>query len=177
MDCECVKRFRDMVEDRKRRATEMLEKYLPQRLEAFAEGMRLGVLQLVARHVLRAGVFRASLDLGGSREVDVDTILEALERVVRGRPRLREFLQKHWEIIDEQKVYIDPRDILSKKKPKGQHLAEAYGGYIDRSLDFAEKFLDQLESLEKRLSVWKSLVRGADVPRIEVIMDYHDSEK
>jgi hypothetical protein len=52
-----------------------------------------------------------------------------------------------------------------------------FGGYLDRSLDVAEKMLEQLEALEKRLPVWKSLVRGADVPRVEPIMDYHDSLK
>jgi len=33
-----------------------------------------------------------------------------------------------------------------------------------------------LEVLERRLPVWKSFVRGADVPRVETVMDYHESE-
>jgi len=45
------------------------------------------------------------------------------------------------------------------------------------SLDAAERMLDQLEVLEERLPVWKSFVRGADIPRVEPIMDFHDSRK
>ncbi|MEM3361586.1 MAG: hypothetical protein QXL91_02870 [Candidatus Bathyarchaeia archaeon] len=177
MDCDCVRRFRSMVEDRRSRAGRMLEVDLPRRLEAFAEAMRLGALQLVARQLLRAGVFRASLDLDGSRDVSVDGMIGAVRRIAAARPRLEDFLRKHWDVVVEQAVYVNPEDVLPKRIRNRERLSETFGGYIDRSLDAAEKLLDQLEALERRLPVWKSFVRGADVPRVEPIMDYHDSRK
>ena len=72
MSCECVERFRDLVEERRVKAGRLLERDLPRRLEGFAEAMRLGAVQLVARQLLRAGVFRVSLDLSGSRDVSVE---------------------------------------------------------------------------------------------------------
>ena len=177
MDCDCVKRFRSMVEDRRSRARRMLEVNLPRRLEAFAEAMRLGTLQLVARQLLRAGVFRASLDSGGRRNVTSDNMLVALERIAAARPKLKEFLQKYWDVVGEQVKYVNPEDVLPKRIRNYERLSETFGGYMGRSLEDAEKLLDQLETLEKRLPVWKSFARGADVPRIEPIMDYHDSQK
>lgn len=177
LDCDCVRRFRSMVEDRRSRAGRMLEVDLPRRLEAFAEAMRLGALQLVARQLLRAGVFRASLDLDGSRDVSVDGMIGAVRRIAAARPRLEDFLRKHWDVVVEQAVYVNPEDVLPKRIRNRERLSETFGGYIDRSLDAAEKLLDQLEALERRLPVWKSFVRGADVPRVEPIMDYHDSRK
>ena len=166
-----------MVEDRRVRAGRMLEADLPRRLEAFAEAMRLGALQLVARQLLRSGVFRASLDSGGSRDVSIDGMVGALRRVAAARPRLEEFLRKYWDVVVSQAVYINPEDVLPKRIRNRERLSETFGGYIDRSLDAAEKLLDQLEALERRLPAWKSFVRGADVPRVEPIMDYHDSRK
>jgi len=177
LDCDCVRRFRSMVEDRRARAGRMLEVDLPRRLEAFAEAMRLGALQLVARQLLRAGVFRASLDLEGSRDVSVEGMIGAVRRVVAARSRLEEFLRRYWDVVVEQAAYVNPEDVLPKRIRNRERLSETFGGYIDRSLDAAEKLLDQLEALEKRLPVWKSFVRGADVPRVEPIMDYHDSRK
>lgn len=177
MDCDCVRRFRSMVEERRLKAGRMLEVHLPKRLEAFAKAMRLGALQLVARQLLRAGVFRASLDLDGSRNVSVDGVVEAVRRVVAARPRLQDFLRRHWDVVEEQAVYVDPENVLPKRVRNRERLTETFGGYIDRSLDAAEKLLDQLEALERRLPVWKSFARGADVPRVEPIMDYHDSPK
>ena len=177
MDCECVRRFRSLVEDRRVRAGRLLERDLPRRLEAFAEAMRLGAVQLVARQLLRAGIFRVSLDLDGSRDVSREAAVEAVRRVVGGRPRLREFVRRYWRFVVEQSAYVDPEDVLPKRIRNRERLRETFGGYIDRSLDAAERMLDQLEVLEKRLPVWKSFVRGADVPRVEPIMDYHDSVK
>jgi len=175
--CECVERFRGMVEERRVRAGRLLERDLPRRLEGFAEAMRLGAVQLVARQLLRAGVFRVSLDLDGSRDVGREDAVEAVKRVVGARPRLQEFVGKHWSVVVEQSVYVDPEDVLPKRIRNRERLKETFGGYLDRSLDAAEKMLDQLEVLERRLPVWKSFARGADVPRVEPVMDFHDSEK
>ena len=49
MVCECVERFRGMVKERRVKAGRLLERDLPRRLEGFAEAMRLGAVQLVAR--------------------------------------------------------------------------------------------------------------------------------
>jgi len=177
LDCECVRRFRSLVEDRRVKAGRLLERDLPRRLEAFAEAMRLGAVQLVARQLLRAGVFRVSLDLDGSRDVDREAAVEAVRRVVGGRPRLQEFARRYWRFVVEQSAYVDPEDVLPKRIRNRERLRETFGGYIDANLDAAERMLDQLEVLERRLPVWKSLVRGADVPRVEPIMDFHESEK
>jgi len=177
MVCGCVERFRGMVEERRVRAGRLLERDLPRRLEGFAEAMRLGAVQLVARQLLRAGVFRVSLDLGGSRDVGREAAVEAVRRVVGGRPRLQGFIRRYWRFVVEQAVYVNPEDVLPKRIRNRERLKETFGGYLDRSLDAAEKLLDQLEALERRLPVWKSFVRGADVPRVEPVMDFHDSEK
>jgi len=179
--CDCVERFRSMAEERRSKAGRMLEIDLPRRLEAFAEAMRLGAVQLVARQLLRAGVFRVSLDLNGSRDVSVESAVEALRRVVAsstrvGAPRLQKFLREHWVDVVGQAVFVNPEDVLPKRVRNRERLSETFGGYIDRSLDAAERMLDQLEVLERRLPVWKSFVRGADVPRVEPVMDFHDSE-
>ncbi|MCX7821980.1 MAG: hypothetical protein N2260_00890 [Syntrophobacterales bacterium] len=174
-DCGCIERFRSMLEDRRRNAGRMLEVDLPRRLEAFAEAMRLGAIQLVARQLLRAGVYRSSLDLNGSRDVSIEDAIKTLNRIAALRPRLLEFLQRHLTIVYEQAVYVNPEEVLPKKIKSHEHLSEVFGGHIDRALDVAEKMLDQLETLEKRLPLWKSYVRGADVPRVDPIMDYHDS--
>lgn len=166
-----------MVEERRVRAGRLLERDLPRRLEAFAEAMRLGGIQLVARQLLRAGVFRVSLDLDGSRDVGREAAVDAVKRVIGPRPRLQEFVRKHWNVVVEQAVYVDPEDVLPKRIRNRERLKETFGGYIDRSLDAAERMLDQLEVLERRLPVWKSFARGADVPRVEPVMDFHDSEK
>ena len=177
MVCGCVERFRGLVEERRVRAGRLLERDLPRRLEGFAEAMRLGAVQLVARQLLRAGVFRVSLDLDGSRDVGREAAVDAVKRVVGARPRLQEFVGRYWSVVVEQAAYVDPRDVLPKRIRNRERLKETFGGYLDRSLDAAEKMLDQLEVLEKRLPVWKSFARGADVPRVEPVMDFHDSEK
>ena len=177
MVCGCVERFRGLVKERRVRAGRLLERDLPRRLEGFAEAMRLGAVQLVARQLLRAGVFRVSLDLGGSRDVDREAAVEAVKRVIGGRPRLQEFVRKHWHVVIEQAAYVNPEDVLPKRIRNRERLKETFGGYLDRSLDAAERMLNQLEVLEKRLPVWKSFARGADVPRVEPVMDFHDSQK
>ncbi|MEM3380923.1 MAG: hypothetical protein QXQ11_02020 [Candidatus Bathyarchaeia archaeon] len=177
MDCDCVKRFRSMVEDRRSTAGHILEVELPRRLDTFTDAMRLGAIQLVARQLLRAGIFRASLDMNCSKNVSLSSAVEALRRVVEARPRLQGFLEKCWDIVVEQAVYINPDDVLPKRIRNRERLKETFGGYLDRSLDAAERLLNQLENLEARLPVWKSYVRGADTPRIDPIMDYHDSRK
>jgi hypothetical protein len=154
----------------------MLEIDLPCRLEAFADAMRLGAIQLVARQLLRAGVFRVSLDLNGSRDVSIESAVEAVKRVVAARPRLQKFVREHWADLVGQAAYVNPEDVLPKRIRNRERLSETFGGYLDSSLDGAERMLDQLEVLERRLPVWKSFVRGADVPRVEPVMDFHDSE-
>jgi hypothetical protein len=154
----------------------MLEIDLPCRLEAFAEAMRLGAVQLVARQLLRAGVFRVSLDLNGSRDVSIELAVEAVKRVIAARPRLRKFVREHWADLVGQAGYVSPEDVLPKRIRNRERLSETFGGYLDSSLDGAERMLDQLEVLERRLPVWKSFVRGADVSRVEPVMDFHDSE-
>ena len=176
MTCDCVERFRSMAEERRSKAGRLLEIDLPRRLDAFAEAMRLGAVQLVARQLLRAGVFRVSLDLDGSRDVSIEAAVDAVNRVVGARPRLQEFVRKHWSVVVEQAVYVNPEDVLPKRVHNRERLKETFGGYLDTSLDAAERMLDQLEALERRLPAWKSFVRGADVPRVEPVMDFHDSE-
>jgi ribosomal protein L20A (L18A) len=166
-----------MAEERRSRAGRLLEVDLPNRLETFAEAMRLGAVQLVARQLLRAGIFRVSLDLGGSRNVSEEAAVEAIKRIIAARPKLQGFVRKYWNILIEQVIYVNPEDVLPKRIRNRELLKETFGGYLDRSLDAAERMLDQLEVLERRLPVWKSFARGADVPRIEPIMDFHDSEK
>jgi hypothetical protein len=175
MACDCVERFRSMAEERRSKAGRMLEIDLPRRLEAFADAMRLGAVQLVARQLLRAGVFRVSLDLNGSRDVSIESAVEAVKRVVAARPRLQKFVREHWADLVGQAGYVNPEDILPKRIRNRERLSETFGGYLDSSLDGSERMLDQLKVLERRLPVWKSFVRGADVPRVEPIMDYHDS--
>ena len=88
MVCDCVERFRVTAEERRSKAGRMLEVDMPRRLDAFAAAMRLGAVQLVARQLLRAGIFRVSLDLNGSRDVSIDSALDAVRRVVTNRPGL-----------------------------------------------------------------------------------------
>jgi hypothetical protein len=153
----------------------MLEIDLPCRLEAFAEAMRLGAVQLVARQLLRAGVFRVSLDLNGSRDVNIESAVEAVKRVIAARPRLQKFVVEHWGDLVGQASYVNPEGVLPKRIHNRERLSETFGGYLDSSLDGAERMLNQLEALERRLPVWKSVVRGADVPRVEPVMDVHES--
>ena len=175
MVCDCVERFRSMAEERRSKASRTLEIDLPCRLEVFAEAMRLGAVQLVARQLLRAGVFRVSLDLNGSHDVNIESAVEAVERVIAARSRLQKFVREHWADLVGQASYVNPQDVLPKRIRNRQRLSETFGGYLDSSLDGAERMLDQLEVLEKRLPAWKSFVRGADVPRVEPVMDFHDS--
>ena len=176
MVCDCVERFRSMAEERRSKANRNLEIDLPCRLEAFADAMRLGAVQLVARQLLRAGVFRVSLDLNGSRDVSIESAVEAVKRVIAARPRLQRFVREHWADLVGQAAYVGPEDVLPKRIRNRERLSETFGGYLDSSLDGAERMLGQLEVLERRLPVWKSFVRGADVPRVEPVMDFHDSE-
>jgi len=176
MLCECVDRFRSMAEERRSKASRSLEIDLPRRLESFAEAMRLGAIQLVARQLLRAGVFRASLDSNSMREVSVESAVDAVKSAVAARQQLREFCQKYWDAIVGQAVYVDPMAVLPKRVHNRERWRESFGGYLDSSLDSAERWLGQLEAMERRLPVWKSVVRGADVPRVEPVMDFHDSE-
>lgn len=176
MVCDCVERFRGMAEERRSKAGRVLEVDLPCRLEAFADAMRLGAVQLVARQLLRAGVFRVSLDLNGSRDVNVESAIEAVRRVVVDRPRLQNFVRERWVDVVGQSTYVSPEDVLPKRIHNRERLGETFGGYLTSSLEAAERLLDQLEVLERRLPVWKSFVRGADVPRVEPVMDFHDSD-
>lgn len=177
MVCGCVERFRSMAEERRSKASRNLEVDLPRRLDVFAEAMRLGAVQLVARQLLRAGVFRASLDLDNFRDVSAEAALEAVRRAVATRPRLQDFVKSYWSVIAEQAVYVAPENVLPRRVANRDRWREQFGGFLDRSLDAAEHWLDQLMVLEKRLPIWKSVVRGADVPRVEPVMDYHDSAK
>ena len=176
MVCDCVERFRVTAEERRKKARKMLEVDMPRRLDAFAAAMRLGAVQLVARQLLRAGIFRVSLDLNGSRDVSIDSSIDAVRRVVTNRPGLENFVREHWTEIVGQSEYVNPEDILPKRIHNREKIGEKFGGYLTSSLDAAERMLEQLDVLEKRLPVWKSFVRGADVPRVEPVMDYHDSE-
>ena len=176
MMCDCVDRFRVTAEERRTRASKMLEDEMPKRLDAFAEAMRLGAIQLVARQLLRAGIFRVSLDLNGSTEVRIESALDAVRRVVANKPELTQFVQEYWDEIATQSIYVHPEDILPKRFNNRENIGEKFGGYMSTSLEAAERMLQQLKTLEKRLPVWKSFVRGADVPRVEPIMDYHDSQ-
>jgi hypothetical protein len=176
MVCECVDRFRSMAEERRSKASRSLEIDLPQRLQSFANAMRLGAVQLVARELLRAGVFRASLDLDRLHDVDAEYAVEAVRRAVATRPRLQEFVRGNWGVVVEQAVYVEPQSVLPKRVQNRERWREQFGGFLERRLDAAERWLDQLEAMEKRLPVWKSVVRGADVPRVEPVMDFHDSE-
>ena len=177
MSCECVERFRDMADSRRAEARRLLERDLPGRLEAFADAMSLGAVQLVARQLLRAGVYRVSLDLRGSRDVSREAAVEAVKRVIGGRPRLQEFARRYWHVLAEQVAFVDPEGVLPKRIRNRARLKETFGGYLDAALDAADRLLDRLEVLEKRLPVWKSFARGADVPRVEPVMDFHDSRK
>jgi len=177
MSCECVERFRVMAESRRSEAKKMLERDLPRRLEAFAEAMSLGAVQLVARRLLRAGVFRASLDLKGSREVSRESAFEAVGRAVAARPRLQEFVRRYGQILGGQMAFVDPEDVLPHRFRNRERVMEALGGFLDAELDAAERHLRQLEDLERRLPVWQSIARGGDVPRVEPVMDFHDSRK
>jgi len=165
-----------MAEARRDEACRNLEVDLPRRLQGFADAMRLGAVQLVARQLLRAGVFRASLDLDRFRDVGAEAAVEAVGRAAAARPRLQEFMRGYWKVIAEQAVYVTPESVLPKRVVNRERWREQFGGFLERSLDAAERWLDQLEALEKRLPVWKSVVRGADVPRVEPVMDVHDSE-
>ena len=176
MVCECVDRFRSMAEERRSKANRSLEIDLPQRLESFADAMRLGAVQLVARQLLRAGVFRASLDLDTLHNVKAEDAVEAVRRAVATRPKLQEFVRSNWNVVVEQAVYEEPKDVLPKRVHNRENWRKTFGGHLNSSLDGAERWLDQLESMEKRLPVWKSVVRGADVPRVEPVMDFHESE-
>ena len=174
--CDCVERFRVTAEECRTKAGKILEDEMPKRLDAFAEAMRSGAIQLVARQLLRAGIFRVSLDLNGALDVSIESSLNAVRRVVTNKPELVRFVQEHWEEIIGQSVYVHPEDILPKRIHNREKIGEKFGGYLTSSLEAAERMLEQLEVLEKRLPVWKSFVRGADVPRVEPIMDYHDSQ-
>jgi hypothetical protein len=116
------------------------------------------------------------LDLNGSRDVSIELAVEAVKRVIAARPRLRKFVREHWADLVGQAGYVSPEDVLPKRIRNRERLSETFGGYLDSSLDGAERMLDQLEVLERRLPVWKSFVRGADVSRVEPVMDFHDSE-
>jgi hypothetical protein len=179
MSCECVERFRAMADSRRAEARKVLERDLPARLEAFAGAMSLGAVQLVARRLLRAGVFRASLDLGGSREVSRESALAAVGRAVAAEPRqrLREFVRRYGQVLAEQLAYVDPENVLPHRFRNRERVMEALGGFLDAELDAAERYLGQLEDLERRLPVWQSFARGGDVPRVEPVMDFHDSRK
>jgi len=177
MSCECVERFRAMADSRRAEARKVLERDLPSRLEAFADAMSLGAVQLVARRLLRAGVFRASLDSGGSRDVSRDSALEAVGRAVAARPKLQEFMRRHGEALGGQLDMVDPRDVLPHRFRNRERVMEALGGFLNAELDAAERHLRQLEDLERRLPVWQSFARGGSVPRVEPIMDFHDSRK
>jgi len=176
MVCECVDRFRSMAEERRSKASRSLEIDLPRRLETFAAAMRLGAVQLVARQLLRAGVFRASLDSNSMHDVSVESAVDAVRRAVATRPKLQDFCQRHWDVVVGQAAYVDPVAVLPKRVHNRERWKESFGGYLDSSLDGAERWLSQLEAMESRLPVWKSVVRGADVPRVEPVMDYHDSD-
>ena len=102
--CDCVERFRVTAEERRTKASKMLEDEMPKRLDAFAEAMRLGAIQLVARQLLRAGIFRVSLDLNGSIDVSIESSLGAVRRVVTNKPELIRFIQEHWEEIVSQSI-------------------------------------------------------------------------
>jgi hypothetical protein len=176
MVCECVDRFRSMAEERRLKASRNLEIDLPRRLESFAAAMRLGAVQLVARQLLRAGVFRASLDSDRMHDVSVESAVDAVSRAVAARPKLQAFCREHWDVVVGQAAYVDPVTVLPKRVHNRERWRESFGGYLDSSLDGAERWLSQLEVMESRLPVWKSVVRGADVPRVEPVMDFHDSE-
>jgi hypothetical protein len=110
------------------------------------------------------------------REVSVESAVDAIRRAVAARPQLKAFCQKQWDAIVGQAAYVDPAAVLPKRVHNRERWRESFGGYLDSSLDSAERWLGQLEAMESRLPVWKSVVRGADVPRVEPVMDFHDSE-
>ena len=137
MVCDCVERFRVTAEERRSKAGRMLEVDIPRRLDAFAAAMRLGAVQLVARQLLRAGIFRVSLDLNGSREVSIDSAIDVVRRVVANRPGLENFVRIHWIAIVGQSEYVNPEDILPKRIHNREKLGEKFGGYLASSLEAA----------------------------------------
>jgi hypothetical protein len=79
--------------------------------------------------------------------------------------------------LASQLPFVDPEDVLPHRFRNRERVMEALGGFLDAELDAAERYLRQLEDLERRLPVWQSIARGGDVPRVEPVMDFHDSRK
>jgi len=176
-DCECVQRLRDIAETRLEEARKLLERDLPRRFDSFTDAMKEGAIQLVARRLLRAGAYRATLDKGMGGQISPETALEAVSKAVTARPMLRQFLEVNNRALSQQMQIIDPQELLRVKVRDRRRLREALGGYLDRELDAAERLLKQLEQLERRLPTWKSYARAAQTPRLEVIADIHESER
>ncbi|MBC7128061.1 MAG: hypothetical protein H5T32_07625 [Candidatus Methanosuratus sp.] len=171
MDCPCFKRMREIADVRRQDVVNEYDQKLPKRLETFAEAMRRGAVEVVARKVLKAGVYKSSLDMDGSSEFGQGEILRAAKIVVSRRPDLARFVENNWDVLVEQAAYVPPKEVLPKRRK--QNWRESFGGHIDTALDEAEKMLRQLAELDKRLPVWKNLIRGAEIPRVELVMDIH----
>jgi len=174
MRCACADRVNAVVQGQRQEARRRAEVQLPRQLDAFAAALRLGAVQLVARHMVAAGVFRASIDAGGRRTVTADEAFAAVNRAVADRPPLARFAAEHRDHLHEQLVYVDPQELLRGPLVRKAKAMEALGGYLKRQLDAAESMLQRLQQLEARLPAWKTAARASETVALELVMDPHE---
>lgn len=177
MTCTCLDRIEQYARGRTQEARRRAEHELPMRLSAFAEAMKEGAVGLVARRLVRAGVFRASLDAQGAREVAQDACLNAVQTAVDGHGPLEDFYATHRKALQEQMDFVDPKELLRGPTRVHSGRMERLGSLLGAELRAAEEMMVRLETLQERLPAWTAQARAAAGPRVERITDPHEGAR
>jgi len=174
MTCPCFERIQFKLATFRKDAQSVSGKYA-QRIEAFQEGIQSGAEELAIRHLIRAGVYWASLDHNMNRNPSVHMILESLgEHIAIEEPSLNTIFGLarssaiEQGIIDEPKVML--RKILKRTGPQTPALLKAQA---QNEINACKKALNQVEVVREKLAIWKEGIIVQNNPEAICIVDIH----
>jgi len=172
MKCGCLRLIEYSLKASRERARQA-QMENAHKLEAFRNGIREGAMEVAARHVYRAGVYLASLEMGLKSNLEEREILAALERNIGKYPLLAEFFRRNVERVKAQAIFVDVRKMLRrilKQKRKAMGLLK---GNAEREFALAQEALERVRKLEERLATWREASHLEALVEAVKIYDVH----
>jgi hypothetical protein len=172
LECTCLKRVEYLASARRSKARRAEDDY-QKRLEIFREGIVEGVRQLIARHLYRCGVYRASLDNGLMRNPSGPEVMNSLHRTPNLDSKIQEFLAGNERLVAQQEGSVDAEALLRgvlRQRAKAIGLLE---GNVQRELNQVKALIERMERLDRYLASWRENLRMERAIEIKKILDMH----
>lgn len=172
MICDCKSRIEETI---KRRITEakQIEFEQKKKLDQFQEGIRIGAKSQISRMIYRLGIYQACLDNNCKRNITHDSVVQAIEHILKKDPIISSFYsEQRSEIITQYENF----DFVSLLKPLTRTPQKAPGlltARINKEIESIKRSLDRLAKLEKSLQIWKEGTRREQIVDSILITDLH----